>query len=104
MRQVRPIRRMLKALGTTIMTLAVLGGVAYGGFRAADKAHIVPHAKAVRLSMACDGLRLLLLMRRRLVSVSSHVSSGTPLALQALLAIAAACCSQGWHCTITGPL
>jgi hypothetical protein len=36
MRQVRPLRKMLRALGTTIMTLAVLGGIAYGGYRAAD--------------------------------------------------------------------
>lgn len=32
----RPVQRVLRALGTTLLTLAVIGGLAYGGYKAAD--------------------------------------------------------------------
>ena len=35
-RKVRPIKRILRSLATTVLTLAVLGGLAYGGIKASQ--------------------------------------------------------------------
>jgi hypothetical protein len=34
---VRPIQKVLRALSTTLLTLAVIGGIAYGGIKASEK-------------------------------------------------------------------
>lgn len=53
-RKVRPVQRMLRALGTTLLTLAVLGGLAYGGFKAAD-GKILKQKAEVRAGVAPCG-------------------------------------------------
>lgn len=35
-RKVRPVKRIIRSLATTVLTLAVLGGLAYGGYKASE--------------------------------------------------------------------
>lgn len=35
-RKVRPVKRIIRSLATTVLTLAVLGGLAFGGYKASQ--------------------------------------------------------------------
>jgi hypothetical protein len=51
----RPLQKALRALGTTILTLVVLGGITYGGYKAKE-AKTGGNKAEVCLCM-CSGMR-----------------------------------------------